>query len=234
MAKTITTQQKTNGRPSQPKETVPRYIFIDFENLHNVKLSDLQDENLRVFIFVGKYQNKIPFEMVMEAQRMGERVEWVKIEGSSRDNLDFHICFFMGLYHQEAHPKVEFVILSKDKGFDPIASYIKSLGRACSRMVRMAQVLGEEEKNAPRSTNKKLDATIHFVLGLLQKLRPAQRPRKVRTLLNYIGNHLKKEGDKAPDMEEILQELVARGHLEVQYGKPVYHIEEKKAGKKVK
>jgi len=231
VAKSKANPQKSNAQPSSI-DNVPRYIFIDFENLHKVKLSDLHHENIRLFIFVGKFQNKIPFEMVTEAQNMGERVDWIKIEGSSRDNLDFHICFFMGLYHKEAHPKVEFIILSKDKGFDPIAAYIASMGRPCRRYERIAQILGTEEKRSKRRVNHELDSTINFALGIIQKLRPAQRPRKVRTLLNYIGNHLRKEKDKAPDMEEILQELVERGHLEVQYGKPVYHIEDKTPAKK--
>ena len=50
-------------------------LFIDYENVTQVRLADLQRPNLKIFIFVGCAQVKIPFELVREAHLLGEAVE---------------------------------------------------------------------------------------------------------------------------------------------------------------
>lgn len=94
------------------------FLLVDFENVRDVKLSRLPD-GWRVKIFIGRTQNSIPFPIASEAQQLGGRLKWIKIEGDGRNNLDFHIAFHLGLL-AERHPDSEFVILSRDKGFDSL------------------------------------------------------------------------------------------------------------------
>jgi len=121
------------------KKTV---LLVDYENVQNIDLSSIQKKNIEIKIFVGQVQNKIPFELVQSAQRFGQRVEWVKIEGSGSNALDFHIAFYLGRLSnstKEGH----FLVLSKDKGFDPLLRYINRGKTNCKR-VQSSLELSEE------------------------------------------------------------------------------------------
>ena len=119
----------------------PTYLFIDYENLQNIRLTDLNRENLHVLIFVGKNQHAIPFGLVTDAQLFGDRLEWIKIEREGRNNLDFHICFVMGQLDTKLDKNAAFVVLSRDKGFDAVVQYINGRGRPCSRLESVGPVL---------------------------------------------------------------------------------------------
>ena len=72
-----------------------KFLLIDYENIQKVNLSDVPDNTL-VRIFVGQSQKNIPFELVQQAQRFGQSIEWIKIEGQGSNALDFHIAFYYG------------------------------------------------------------------------------------------------------------------------------------------
>lgn len=71
-------------------------------------------------------------DLVQQALGMGSRFERVCINGNGRNALDFHIACHLG----EAickFPKAEFVILSNDKGFDPLVRHLVARGLRCRR-----------------------------------------------------------------------------------------------------
>ena len=108
-------------------------ILIDYESLQPAGLAGLQDEGVSVLVFVGAQQNRIPFEFADAMQRLGEKARYVKIGGTGRNALDFHLAFYLGeLVHQD--PDGVFRVVSKDSGFDPLASGV--LAEAGTRMRR--------------------------------------------------------------------------------------------------
>src|SRR5512136_1530992 len=99
----------------------PRLLLVDFENVQQVELARL-DSSYRVIIFVGADQKNVPFDLVTRAQQLGNRVEWQKITGNGSNALDFFIAFQLGQVFAKP-PRPECVVLSRDKGFDPLIRF---------------------------------------------------------------------------------------------------------------
>jgi hypothetical protein len=158
---------------------VCHYVLIDFENVLPEQLDALADESFRVLVFVGANQAKVPFEVAQSLQRMGDRAEYVKIAGSGRNALDFHIAYYIGRLAATS-PAARFTIISKDTGFDPLLRHLASKGVIATRCPDLGHVPGL----APTS-----DVSPEERLGLfatrLQELR-ANRPRTVKSLSNMI------------------------------------------------
>ncbi len=101
------------------------YVLVDYENVQPEFVGTLNQENVKILVFVGASQPKIPFELAVALQQMGERAQYVKIAGNGNNALDFHIAFYLGqLVIRE--PSAYFHIISKDTGFDPLVQYLRN------------------------------------------------------------------------------------------------------------
>lgn len=159
------------------------FLLIDFENIREVALSAIPSE-YRVLIFVGRSQNNIPFTIASEAQKLGERLQWVKIEGDGRNNLDFHLAFYLGRLSTK-HAESQFLVLSKDKGFDPVIRHAVSLGVQCSRIETLAGVATA----TPAIGDPHFEKAFKVLSGTEKKA----RPRKRKTLEAQIASFFQKE-----------------------------------------
>jgi hypothetical protein len=100
-----------------------RILLVDYENIKAVDLEALPDDVKVGFVLGGK-QGTLPAALVVQAQSMGSRFDYVRILSVERNACDFCIAFYLGeLLH--ANPQAECVILSKDKkGFDPLVKHL--------------------------------------------------------------------------------------------------------------
>ena len=155
-------------------------LFIDYENVQNVALTQLAGKNLDIKLFVGNLQNKIPFSIVNEAQSLGDKLEWIKIEGQGKNALDFHIAFFLG-YYSSQNDIDEFIILSKDKGYDPLVKYLNSRNTKCRRINSILELTSTRTEEAQFKDEK-----FNKVLENLNKIPKQKRPRKRNTLRKHI------------------------------------------------
>lgn len=110
------------------------YLFIDFENTQKVALEEDGGAFDKIFIFLGRSQNKLDFDLVQRLQSLGSRVEWVKIGGEGKNNLDFHLSYMLGRMDAAADKSVGFTVLSRDKGYDALLTYISDNGREARRV----------------------------------------------------------------------------------------------------
>ena len=101
-----------------------RYIFIDFDNLKEVKFKKLQKVCDKVFIFINSDEQNIPLDLAMYLQRMGKAVKWVLVEPTDEGNMNYVISFMMGRLHQKVEKTVEFAVLSNDPEFDTVVSFM--------------------------------------------------------------------------------------------------------------
>jgi hypothetical protein len=108
------------------------YILVDFENVSNIDLNSIKEKNFYIKIFIGTNQTKIPVELVLKSQELGGQVEWMQINGSGKNALDFHITFILGRLTQN-DPDAFFHVISKDTGFDPLIAYLKTQKIFCKR-----------------------------------------------------------------------------------------------------
>jgi hypothetical protein len=171
-------------------------LLVDLENVQKVDLSRVP-ASARVKIFVGALQTKLPTALVQQAQALGTRLEWVRIDGNGSNALDFHIACHLG-EGLSRMPQAEFVILSRDKGFDPLLRHLEGRGMACRRVEDPVQLVLAAMSSA--------DANAKQVLELLGRTEKSKRPRKRATLVNYVNTHF---GSKMPadDVKRVIDRL---------------------------
>ncbi len=159
-----------------------KLLLVDFENVQQLDLSRL-DNNFNVIIFVGSSQKSIPIELVASAQKLGNRVEWLRVEGSGSNALDFYIACQLGRVLEKS-PSLHCVVLSKDKGFDPLLRYLSKSGLKCRRINSLLEL---EPKSATIE-----EPNYKRVFDLLSKLEKKARPRKRATLSQHISSMFQK------------------------------------------
>lgn len=98
--------------------------------------------------------------------------------------VDFHIACHLGEGLART-PQAEFVIVSRDTGFDPLLRHLKARGLQCRR-----DAPATNAKAAPKPV---LDASAQEVVELLKRTEKNKRPRKWKTLTNYLATHLQKK-----------------------------------------
>jgi hypothetical protein len=173
------------------------FLLVDFENVRDLALSRLSAEWC-VRIFVGRSQNSIPFSLTEEAQKLGERLQWIKIQGDGRNNLDFHLAYYLGLL-SAAHPSASFVILSRDHGFDALISHLVQRNIACRRIDSFSELIALPP-----------DPQFARVWTVLSKIEKKSRPRKRKTLAQLISSVFQKKLPE-PEIQRLVEELFAKG-----------------------
>ena len=158
-------------------------VLVDFENVQKLDLARLP-AHARIRIFVGAQQAKLPTALVLQAQALGLAIEWIRIEGNGPNALDFHIACHLGEGLART-PQAEFVIVSRDTGFDPLLRHLKARGLQCRR-----EAPATPAKAAPKPV---LDANAQQVVELLKRMEKNKRPRKRKTLTNYLVTHFQKK-----------------------------------------
>jgi hypothetical protein len=145
-----------------------RVLLIDLENVQKVDLS-LVPGDARVLVFYGVTQKKLPEELVVQAQPLGNRLKWIKISGQGPNALDFHIAFYLG--QELAHrPTSECTVFSRDTGFDPLMRHLQALGHTCGRVQSLKGAFAEQPSDGNADHFKRLLALLKK-----EKARPAKR-----------------------------------------------------------
>ena len=121
---------------------VKKLLLVDLENKHKVDLSPL-DESFRAIIFVGANQNPPKAAQKPATAHRFKRVDFLKISGSGKNALDFHIAFQLGRTFETA-PDTLCVVLSKDKGFDPLLTHLNKNGLHCRRISSLDELVPPE------------------------------------------------------------------------------------------
>ncbi|HUG73327.1 MAG TPA: PIN domain-containing protein [Steroidobacteraceae bacterium] len=109
------------------------YLLIDFENVQPKTLDRLQPGEVRIKVFLGQHQTRLMLELVRALQPFGADAEYIAIQGSGPDAVDFHIAFYIGRL-AAAEPGATFTIISRDRGFDPLVRHLLELGIQCQRI----------------------------------------------------------------------------------------------------
>ena len=192
------------------------YILIDFENVQPRDVALLHGQEFKLMIFVGATQNKLQTEMVCAVQSLGANAEYVRIEGSGRNALDFHIAYHLGRTAVE-QPKAEIYVISKDTGFDPLMRYLKAKGIACRRLTSLSDIPGLK----PAAATPVADPVQKVINNLVK--RGAGKPRTVKTLRSTILQLLGKTGTEEA-VSKVLVELERRNAVKIADGKVTYSV----------
>jgi hypothetical protein len=120
-----------------------RVLFVDLESVQKMDLS-LVPVDARALVFFGVTQKRLPEELVVQAQPLGTRLNWIKIAGQGPNALDFHIAFYLG-QELASSPTSQCTILSRDTGFDPLMRHLQTLGHKCRRAIAIKDAFLLEE-----------------------------------------------------------------------------------------
>jgi hypothetical protein len=138
----------------------------------------------------------------------------VRIDGNGSNALDFHIACHLGEGLART-PQAEFVILSRDKGFDPLLRHLEGRGMACRRVEDPVQIVLAAMSSA--------DANTRQVLELLGRTEKSKRPRKRATLINYLLTHFGKK-TPADDVKRVIDRLFEMKLIAGTEAALVYHF----------
>ncbi len=193
------------------------FVLVDFENIQPKDIGALNDRPFRIKVFVGAHQAKIPLDMARALQAFGPDAEYIQIDGSGRNALDFHIAYYMGRLAAET-PDACFYLISKDTGFDPLIKHLMAQNVLCKRLKSIADIhLPETPNSGPVS--EKIDVVIDNLAR-----RKAARPRTVKTLRSTIkalfGNQLM-DGE----LDKLIEELTQRRAIDIVDGKVHYTLQ---------
>lgn len=211
------------------------YVLIDYENVQVKSLALLRDGKFRVRVFLGPNNTKLPVELVLAMQELGDRAEYIVLETHGANALDFHIAYYLGVL-AAADPLGFFHIISKDTGFDPLIKHLKAKKVLSTRsasieeMPCFAEVAmngngsngGSTEIKQTSASAVPVDDLIKLAVSDLIK-RKAAKPRTPKTLLSTIHAKCGKDVPVA-EIEAVFGELVKRGYVKVNGTKVSYAL----------
>ena len=194
------------------------YVLIDYENVQPSALSVLEKEHFKVVVFVGANQAKVAFDVAAQLQRLGPSASYVKISGNGPNALDFHIAYYIG-HLAAAEPDAYFHIISKDTGFDPLISHLKSKKIFACR----SKDIGDMP--IVKAANSKTQPEKLAVIVANLKQRGASKPRTVRTLSSTISS-LFQRALAEDELAAILKHMEQQGLITVTGTKVSYSLPE--------
>lgn len=191
------------------------YILIDYENVKAIDLGPVVDKPYHLMVFVGASQNKLSTDFAVQMQSL-KSAEYVRIAGNGPNALDFHIAYMIGRL-AEREPGASFHIVSKDRGFDPLITYLNANRIRATRVgdlfeiraLRLPKTVGEEGI---------IDDIVRNLAG-----RGSSKPRKLRTLSSTIAS-LFKDGLSDEEVQSVVAQLQAKGHIVVDEEKVSYNL----------
>ena len=208
------------------------YVLIDYENVQVKSLALLSGDHFRVRVFLGKTNTKVHTELAIAMQALGDRAQYVQLESSGSNALDFHIAYYVGrLLANDPTGLVH--IISKDTGFDPLIHYLKTQKLIAARSASIEQMpcfvqppAGvpaapptpptkdsqiAKAKPAAKKSPVALEERVKIVLaGLITP--KAKRPAKMKTLLNSIHNRIGMDRPVA-EAKAVRDSLVKSGYV---------------------
>jgi hypothetical protein len=224
-----------------------RYVFIDFDNLRQVKFKKLEKVATRIFLFVEAGHEDIPLHLVQQTQRLGRNLKWILVDNDGSSNLNYHIAFAMGKFHQKMEMDVEFAVVSDDIDFDALVGFINASGRKCLRVKRNKEqktIFNLEETADERQerldnhdspldflgNNEPIDVLVEEeIIGrtaedtIKRLIRSGNRPSEVASLKNYILLH-NQELSLHGHIDRIIQKMKDAKDIEIRRGEIIYNF----------
>ena len=190
------------------------YILIDYENVQPKNLAILSGHPVKVIVFVGANQAKVPFDLASSLQALGSNAEYIKIGGNGSNALDFHIAFYIGQL-AERDPDAYFHIISKDTGFDPLIKHLKENNIFSRREKDLSEIPLLRVSNAT-STGEKIAAIVKSL-----STRGHSRPRKIKTLANTINSLFMKTLEES-ELMSLIEQLCQQQYVVIEDGNVSY------------
>ncbi|WP_017937492.1 PIN domain-containing protein [Zestomonas thermotolerans] len=203
-----------------------KYAMIDLENVQPASLQKLRNEGYQLRIFVGAHQPKISVDLAGEIQEFGERAKYIRMQNSGKNALDFLIAFYMGQI-SSSEPDSEFVVISKDTGYDPLLKHMRSLGLKANRSAAVVSAAPAPKPAAPSSQKKspaQMSAAerVTFAIQYLKKAGKA-KPATRKTLGTALDSAFQRKLGPLV-INDLINELTKQGVVIDKQGSLIYQL----------
>lgn len=195
-------------------------VFVDYENIQKVTITNVPDTIFQVLVFIGHSQSKILTSTITNLSTQSESIRWIQIEGQGKNNLDFHLCAELGVLHGSEPPETEFMIISNDKGFDCLTEYFtRRKNRKTVRVATMAEIERFLNLTPSAAGFHTADAKLEAFIDHLASVERKNWPRKESTFKNAIADFFKRQIGLA-EVNQVFDGLVKRGIIRVAAAPP--------------
>lgn len=213
------------------------HILVDFENVPIKSLPIFDSDAFRICIFLGPNNKSLNADVVKQLHQFGNRAEYITLEKSGKNALDFYIAFYLGRL-SAVNPGDKFQIISKDQGFETLIEHLQAKGIDAIRMasVEGAQVTSIETERvaatmstpktavAPKSSgaaknkskgyaNKSVKALAELAWEKLAKRKKA-KPTTIKKLLSTLNSDFSSELND-DRLQKIVHQLSKNGHFRI-------------------
>lgn len=202
------------------------YILIDYENVQVQSLALLNNEHFQVRVFLGPNNTKLPVELVLAMQRLGERGDYIVLETPGSNALDFHIAYYLGVL-AAADPTGFFHIISQDTGFDPLIQHLRRQKIFVARSEAIEDMPCFKMPASPAASPSQKQKTsveelLKVVVDDLRK-RKDSKPSRPETLRSTIYSRCGKELPAA-QIDAVWQALVQHGYVKIKDNTVLYTL----------
>jgi len=203
------------------------HVFVDFENVTDIRPEILASPNLSVSLLVGARQSRLKVELVEQLLAHAASVQLIRLTSSGKNALDFALAYYLGRA-VATHPQGSFHIVSRDRGFDPMIEHLRSRNVKVQRHEDFGSIPiprpASPAPGAPRRNRRGLSEDATRLLDHLQR-HPSSRPRRKRTLVSHSVSHLGQK-HRPEEVERVVDELTSAGHLSINEKELItYHLD---------
>lgn len=203
-----------------------KYAFVDYENLNSLDGLELTQYE-KIYLFVGANQTAIHLS---EKFNQGLNIHLVTVNNIGKNNLDFHIAYFLGKLDCEVDKSIQFCVLSKDLGYQGICHFIQHQpnARQCELITPNFSeepvnliALPSPETQQPEKQNAENDY-LEFLTKYknnLIKTNKRSLPTKLKALTNHIYSTTalvrQPKNTKQKILNQIINHLQQKGIIKI-------------------
>lgn len=189
-------------------------IFVDFENIQNLNFKKRDGVDSHIILFVGSKQNSLNIETLINLMSASE-FNIVKVEASTKNALDFTLSIEVGRFHEREEIDTKFIVVSKDRGFEAVKTYIKMSGREI-------ELLSDIHPKKAKVVVPKIDEERgEFLISHFSR-ENFPRATRLETLKNQIASIFRSEQIKESEVDAIVKYLQSVHFLKVNDKKIIY------------
>lgn len=184
-----------------------KYAFIDYENINSLDGLSLQEYE-RIFLFIGASQNQMDIRL---SEKFNDEIHLtlITVKDIAKNNVDFHLTYYLGKLDVTTDKNIEFHILSQDKGYDGICYFMQHQKepRICFRKSLISEI--QPTKPSINNAEKEIiNQAVDEYKTFIAKIKKQNLPAKLASLKNSIHNQsCLRPMDKA-DAEAILIKVI--------------------------
>ena len=166
-----------------------KYAFIDYENIHSLDNLNLHLYE-RIFLFLGANQPTVQL-----SEKFNDELNFtlITIKNIAKNNLDFHIAYYLGKMDMQTDKNIEFCVISKDNGYSGICEFIQNQRnpRKCILLKPSLPDVEEEpmkliEDKSTKTANINIEQYLEEFQAYISKAKVEHLPRKKDKLCNSI------------------------------------------------